>query len=116
MAEPTENNGKSIRLDKWLKLSRICKTRAIATRACEDGKVKLNNVKAKPARSIHIGDVLTLKTGDRYRTFTVLDIVHKNISNKDAKSLYEEHLPKISEESKELYELLQEWDKAGRRK
>ena len=116
MTEQTIDNTKSIRLDKWLKLSRICKTRAIATKACDDGKVKVNDTKAKPARIIHIGDVITLKARDKYRTFTVLDIVQKSISNKDAKSLYEEHVPKLSEESKELFELLQEWDRAGRRK
>ena len=47
MAEDTD---KTIRLDKWLKLSRICKTRAIATKACEEGKVKVNDIRAKPAR------------------------------------------------------------------
>ncbi|NIV93543.1 hypothetical protein GWN42_12255 [candidate division KSB1 bacterium] len=46
----------------------------------------------------------------------MVEIVNKNISNKDAKLLYNEHKPEISEESKELYELLQEWDKAGKRK
>ncbi|MFQ5865119.1 MAG: RNA-binding S4 domain-containing protein [bacterium] len=107
---------KTIRLDKWLKISRIYKTRALATRACEDGKVKVNDKRAKPARMIKIGDQITIKVRSKYRTFDVLDIVHKSISNKDAKFLYVEHTPKLSEESQELYELLQEWDRAGRRK
>ena len=110
------NTVEKIRLDKWLKISRIFKTRALATRACDDGKVKVNGVKAKPARSIQTGDQLTIKFRSKYRTFDVLEIVHKNVSNKDAKFLYNEHTAKISEESKELYQLLQEWDKAGRRK
>lgn len=107
---------KIIRLDKWLKISRIYKTRALASRACEEGKVKVNDQKAKPARLIRIGDQITIKDRKKYRTFGVVDIVYKSISNKDAKMLYQEHTPQISEESKELYELLQEWDKEGRRK
>lgn len=111
-----ENADKTIRLDKWLKLSRICKTRAIATKACEDGKVKVNDVRAKPARMVIIGDTITIKKGSKYKTFTILDIVQKNISNKDAKNLYREHEVEIADESKELFELLKEWDTAGRRK
>jgi ribosome-associated heat shock protein Hsp15 len=107
---------KKIRLDKWLKISRIYKTRALAARACEDGKVKVNEQKAKPSRIVQVGDKITIKVRSKYRTFDILDIVQKNVSNKDAKFLYHEHLPKISEESKELYELLQEWDREGKRK
>ncbi|MFQ5652046.1 MAG: RNA-binding S4 domain-containing protein [bacterium] len=107
---------KTIRLDKWLKLSRICKTRTLATRACEEGKVKVNGVKAKPARLIKVGDTISIRARSKYRTLDVLDIVHKNISNKDARNLYHEHTPIMSEKSKELAELLQEWDKQGRRK
>ncbi len=113
---PSEAPEKTIRLDKWLKLSRIYKTRSIATRACEEGKVKVNDVKAKASRIIKIGDTITIKVRSKYRSFDVVDIVQKNISNKDAKYLYQEHKPELSEESKELYELLQEWDKQGKRK
>ena len=111
---PKENM--PIRLDKWLKISRLFKTRALATRACEDGKVKVNDQKSKPARMITVGDKITIKRKSKYYTFDVLEIVHKNISNKDAKLLYHENTPEIPEESKELYELLQEWDKEGKRK
>ncbi|MFQ5641863.1 MAG: RNA-binding S4 domain-containing protein [bacterium] len=114
MPETTES--KKIRLDKWLKISRIYKTRAIAARACEDSKVKVNDQKAKPARVIQIGDRITIKVRSKYRMFDVLDIVQKNVSNKDAKLLYHEYIPEIPEESKELYELLQEWDRDGKRK
>ncbi|MFQ5753753.1 MAG: RNA-binding S4 domain-containing protein [bacterium] len=107
---------KSIRLDKWLKISRIFKTRALATRACEEGKVKVNDKKSKPARMIKISDKINIKIKSNYRTYEVLDIVYKSISKKDAKLLYHEHVPQLSEESKELYELLQEWDREGKRK
>lgn len=76
----------------------------------------MNGNKAKAARLIRIGDEVTIRIRGRYRTFDVLDIVFKSISNKEAKSLYQEHKPKIAEESQELYELLQHWDEVGRRK
>ncbi|MCG8606544.1 RNA-binding S4 domain-containing protein [bacterium] len=116
MACQTRLKTNRIRLDKWLKLSRIYKTRALATRACEDGKVKVNGQRAKPARAIQIGDQLTIKFRKAYRTFDVLGIVHKNVSKKDARDLYFERMPQLSEKEKELYALLQEWNNAGKRK
>ena len=113
---PDTVEDKTIRLDKWLKISRIYKTRTLAIRACEEGKVKVYTQKAKPARVIKIGDQITIRVRGKYRTFDVVDIVQKNVSNKDAKLLYNEHVPKVSEESKELYELLEEWDRDGKRK
>ncbi len=107
---------KTIRLDKWLKISRIYKTRAQAIRACDEGKVKVNDQKAKPARLIAVGDKITIKSRSQYRTFDVVDIVQKNLSNKDAKLLYHEHQPQLSEDARELYQILQEIDKQGRRK
>jgi ribosome-associated heat shock protein Hsp15 len=112
----TEKAIKTIRLDKWLKLSRICKTRAIATKACEEGKVKVNDIRAKPARMVIVGDIITIKKASKYQKYTILDIVQKNISNKDARNLYREHEVEVAEESKELFELLKEWDSAGKRK
>lgn len=116
MKQPESNPPKKIRLDKWLKISRIFKTRALATRACEEGKVKVNEKKAKPATTVRIGDKITVKKRSKYRTFEIVDIVQKNISNKDAKFLYKEDTPELSDASKELFELLQQWDKAGKRK
>jgi len=112
--EKTED--KSIRLDKWLKLSRLLKTRTLASKACEDGKVKVNNVRSKPSRLIKIGDEIKLKMRSQYHTFDVLDIVYKSISNKDAQNLYREHEVHIPEESKELYQLLQQWEVEDKRK
>ena len=107
---------KKIRLDKWLKISRLFKTRALAARACEDGKVKVNDRKSKPARLIKIGDSVTIKKRSKYYIFDVTEIVFKSISAKDAKLLYNEHKPQLSEESKEMFEMLKEWDRAGKRK
>jgi ribosome-associated heat shock protein Hsp15 len=110
------NDPKKIRLDKWLKISRIYKTREQAIKGCNEGKVKVNDQKTKPSHLIAIGDKITVKSRSKYRTFDVLEIVHKNVSNKDAKLLYNEHTPILSDEAKEMHQLLQELDKQGRRK
>ena len=55
-----------VRMDKWLWAARFFKTRSLATRACELGRVESNGQPAKPAREVHAGDMLRLKndTGD----------------------------------------------------
>ncbi len=105
-----------VRLDKWLKVSCLFKTRALATRACEDGKVKVNDAKAKPARQIKAGDVITIKMRSKYRTFDVLKVVQKSIPKKLARELYAEQVNEVSDDAKELITLLRDWDKQGKRK
>ena len=60
-----------LRIDKWLWAARFFKTRSLATQALEGGKVKLHGQRMKPAKEIHIGDVLTLQIGDEDWVVTV---------------------------------------------
>jgi ribosome-associated heat shock protein Hsp15 len=48
----------SVRIDKWLWAARFFKTRALAARACELGRIHSNGQPAKPAREVHIGNML----------------------------------------------------------
>jgi ribosome-associated heat shock protein Hsp15 len=48
----------SVRIDKWLWAARFFKTRALAARACDLGRIRANDVTAKPAREVHLGDML----------------------------------------------------------
>ena len=48
----------SVRMDKWLWAARFFKTRALASRACELGRIQSNGQTAKPAREIHVGNML----------------------------------------------------------
>lgn len=48
-------------MDKWLWAARFFKTRALAARACELGRIESNGTQAKPSREVHIGDVLKVK-------------------------------------------------------
>ncbi len=48
----------SVRIDKWLWAARFFKTRALAAKACNLGRIQSNNQPAKPARDVHIGNML----------------------------------------------------------
>lgn len=51
----------SVRIDKWLWASRFFKTRALAARACDLGRIQSNSQLAKPSREVHVGDMLQIK-------------------------------------------------------
>ena len=51
----------SVRIDKWLWAARFFKTRALASKACDLGRIHSNAIQAKPARDVHVGDMLTIK-------------------------------------------------------
>jgi len=51
-----------IRMDKWLWAARFFKTRSLAARACDLGRVQSNKQPAKPAREVHVGNLLHIKT------------------------------------------------------
>jgi ribosome-associated heat shock protein Hsp15 len=56
----------SVRMDKWLWAARFFKTRALAARACQLGRIQTHGQPAKPARDVHVGDMLrvTNESGD----------------------------------------------------
>ena len=51
-----------VRIDKWLWAARFFKTRAMAARACDLGRIQCNSQPAKPAREVRLGDLLRIKT------------------------------------------------------
>ncbi len=96
----------SQRIDKWLNFACLFKTRSKATKACEDRRIKINDLVAKPAHPVKAGDRITVKTpGGKFVNMTVKAVVFKNIPAKDAKMLYEVEDLQLSEEAKELMEL-----------
>lgn len=50
-----------MRIDKWLWAARFFKTRALASRSCDLGRIESNGVDAKPARDVRVGDILRIK-------------------------------------------------------
>ncbi len=110
--EPPE----SMRLDKWLKIVRLFKQRAKAVEAVEAGHVKVNGERAKPAKSIRVGDEVTVKLGNRYCELTVKGLSEKSISAKLARELYEMHVPEgLTDELSEWLNIVAAEDRRRRR-
>src|SRR3989440_7038785 len=89
----------SVRMDKWLWAARFFKTRALAARACELGRIQFNGQPAKPAREVRIGDMLrvTNEGGDFQGEVLLLSEVRGPASV--AQTLYRE-----TEASRELHQ------------
>lgn len=70
-----------MRLDKYLKVSRIIKRRTVANEACAGGRVTLNDKVAKPGAEVKPGDIMTIRFGDkigRYEILSVAETVRKD--------------------------------------
>jgi ribosome-associated heat shock protein Hsp15 len=61
-AERDQRSLSGVRVDKWLWAARFFKTRALAARACELGRIVSNGHQAKPSREVHLGDRLHIRT------------------------------------------------------
>ncbi len=79
-----------VRLDKWLWAARFFKTRALAAAAAGGGKVEINGERAKPSRSVRIGDRLCIRRGPLEWTVIVKDISRLRGPAPEAQRLYEE--------------------------
>lgn len=78
----------SMRVDKFLKVSRILKRRTVAQEACAGGKVAINGKEAKPSHPVKPGDIVEITYATGTLKFRVLDV--KQTTKKDeAASLYE---------------------------
>ena len=77
-----------MRLDKFLKVSRIIKRRTVANNACDNDHVSVNGKTAKASYDVKIGDFVEITFGDKTLKFKVLEI--KDFTGKsDASSMYE---------------------------
>jgi len=80
----------SVRLDKWLWAARFFKTRSVAREAVVGGKVHLNGSRAKPGRSINVGDELRIQRGEEEFIITILEASMRRGPAVVARTLYEE--------------------------
>jgi ribosomal 50S subunit-recycling heat shock protein len=78
-----------MRLDVFLKQSRLVPRRTVAQEMCEGGKVKLNGLRAKSAREVHQGDLLSIRSRDRETTARILTVPTRPPSKRDAATLIE---------------------------
>ncbi len=79
-----------MRLDKFLKVSRLIKRRTVANAVSEMGRVLVNGNPAKPAKQLKVGDVIDIEYSNRIEKVEVLVIPTGNVSVQDASTLYRE--------------------------
>ena len=65
---------KILRLDKFLKVSRVIKRRTVANEAADSGRVSVNGKTVKPSYEVKIGDIVEIKFGDKVSKFEILQI------------------------------------------
>jgi len=76
-----------MRLDKYLKVSRIIKRRTVANEACDAGRVEINGKVAKASVDVKLGDIIAIKFGDKISKFEILD-VKENVRKEEAQAMY----------------------------
>ena len=79
-----------MRLDKWLWAARFFKTRALATKAVEGGKVHVNGARAKPAKPVRVGDEVRIHREQYEYVVSVRDTAIQRLPAPEAALLYEE--------------------------
>lgn len=84
----------SVRLDIWLDVACLFRTRSEAQRACRNGKVDVNGVTAKPHREIRPGDRLTIgRPFGRTQIVVVKGLAATHIARAEARALYDDETP-----------------------
>jgi len=104
-----------MRIDKWLWAARFFKTRSLATRSCELGRIEWNGQKTKPARDVKVGDMLLVRNDGGDFHIEVLGLSEMRGPAPVAQELYRE-----TEASKELRRIaaderkaLPHWEREG---
>lgn len=95
-----------VRLDTWLDVSCLFKTRSEATKACRLNKVMVSGQSAKPHRIVKVGDELEIhRPLGRKQLVTVLAVADSHLPKAEARLLYEDRTPKPSEQEIEIRRL-----------
>ncbi len=76
-----------MRLDKYLKISRLIKRRTVANEACDSGRVTINDKVAKASADVKVGDVINISFGNRDVKVEVLD-VQEVVRKEEAKEMF----------------------------
>jgi ribosome-associated heat shock protein Hsp15 len=83
----------SVRLDKWLHVARVFKTRTQATHAVDLNRVRVNGQSAKPHRNLVPGDRIEVEIGEWTRVLIVKELRDKPVSKEEARTLFEDLSP-----------------------
>ena len=84
----------SVRLDKWLHVARVYKTRSLATKACQLSRVTVNGVEVKPHRELQLGDRVEAEVApDWTRVLVVRELAEKTLAKAEVPRLFEDLSP-----------------------
>ncbi len=79
-----------MRLDKFLKVSRLIKRRTVANKVSDQGRIYVNDIIAKPAKQLKEGDIIKIVQADKEIKVRIIKIPLNNVSVQEACTLYEE--------------------------
>lgn len=77
-----------MRLDKFLKVSRLIKRRTVANSVSDSGRVFVNGQIAKPAKQLKVGDIIEIEYANRVEKVEILTVPENNVSVQEASNLY----------------------------
>ena len=83
----------NVRIDKWLWAARLFKTRSMAIAACQAGHVKIEDQRVKPARTLRVGEVLSVQVGEITRTVKVVGLLERRVGAAVLKDYLEDLTP-----------------------
>jgi ribosome-associated heat shock protein Hsp15 len=88
-----------VRLDVWLDVSCLFKTRSEAQRACKSGKVEVNGAPGKPHRVVHVGDEIRItRPSGSPQIVVVQGLAERSLPKAEARTLYEDRTPALPPE------------------
>jgi ribosome-associated heat shock protein Hsp15 len=94
-----ESTPPTVRLDVWLDVACLFKTRSEAQQACRSGRVEIGGLPAKPHRLVNPGDEIRIRRPlGRVQTVTVRGLADRHVAKTDARLLYEDLTPKPTPE------------------
>ena len=100
-----------IRIDRWLWAARFFRTRSLAKKAVEGGKVHVENQRAKPSKELQVGQTLHIRRGETIQTVVVTVLSDQRGPAAQAQTLYEETTESI--ELRELRRSSRRMERAG---
>ena len=99
----TDRGGDGERIDLWLDVACLFKTRSEAQRACRGGKVDVNGDSARPNRIVRPGDAIVITRGaGRRQTVIVRGVASQHVPKAEARTLYEDRTPAPTPEQLEV--------------
>jgi ribosome-associated heat shock protein Hsp15 len=105
----------AVRLDVWLDVACLFRTRSEAKGACEGGKVEVNSQPAKPNRAVREGDRIRISRGHgRHQDVIVRIVIDQHVKKVEARALYDDVTPKPTPEEVEMRRIERAYQAAAR--